>query len=217
VHLRFNFNITFQAIVAGSGNQENNLSQFDGAMRGLGPTNSGESPHMLHYAHELARRDVEISNLRKAKHQLESRFRELQRAATTEDEKYQEKISQLKEEVERLVTVKLQFSTPCHLSLNSPGRTVQNPSYPARPPRLGTSRKTKKHISQQTTKQPQPTPPKLQQMPELSPIFMPYLAALLTTIIVVVVSCHRPFLPGNQRCPPPLTLRFTLQYFLYCV
>jgi len=36
--------------------------------------------------HELARRDVEISNLRKSKHHLESRFRELQRAAATEEE-----------------------------------------------------------------------------------------------------------------------------------
>jgi len=91
-----------KAIVAGSGNQENSLSKFDGVIRGLGPTNGGESPHMLHYAHELARRDVEISNLRKAKHQLESRFRELQRAATTEAEQHQEKISQLREEVARL-------------------------------------------------------------------------------------------------------------------
>jgi predicted RNase H-like nuclease (RuvC/YqgF family) len=91
-----------KAVVAGSGNQENNLSKFDGVIRGLGPTNGGESPHMLHYAHELARRDVEISNLRKAKHQLESRFRELQRAATTEEERHQEKISQLSEEVARL-------------------------------------------------------------------------------------------------------------------
>jgi len=107
----FQRTITFQAIVAGSGNQDNNLSKLDGVIRGLGPTNGGESPHMLHYAHELARRDVEISNLRKAKHQLESRFRELQRAATTGEEQYQEKISQLREEVARLVVMKLHFST----------------------------------------------------------------------------------------------------------
>jgi hypothetical protein len=72
-------------------------------IRGLGPTGGGESPHMLHYAHELARRDVEISNLRKAKHQLESAFRKLQRAAIIEEEKHQENINELKEEVARLV------------------------------------------------------------------------------------------------------------------
>lgn len=77
-------------------------SQFGGVIRGLGPTGGGESPHMLHYAHELARRDVEISNLRKAKHQLESTLREQQRAATTNDEHHQEKINELKEEVARL-------------------------------------------------------------------------------------------------------------------
>jgi len=87
------------------------LSKFDGVIRGLGPTNGGESPHMLHYAHELARRDVEISNLRKSKHHLESRFRELQRAAATEEEQYQEKISQLREEVARLIIIKLHLST----------------------------------------------------------------------------------------------------------
>jgi hypothetical protein len=72
-------------------------------MSTLGPTGGGESPHMLHYAHELARRDVEISNLRKAKHWLESDFRELQRAATTVEEHHQEKINELKEEVASLI------------------------------------------------------------------------------------------------------------------
>ncbi|KAJ9596878.1 hypothetical protein L9F63_012134 [Diploptera punctata] len=57
---------------------------------------------MLHYAHELARRDVEISNLRKAKHRLECALRELQRAAATEEEQHREKTNELKEEVERL-------------------------------------------------------------------------------------------------------------------
>ena len=68
---------------------------------GLGPSGSGESPHMLHYAHELARRDVEISNLRKAKHQLECALRELQRAAATQEDQHQEQTDELREEVER--------------------------------------------------------------------------------------------------------------------
>lgn len=85
------------------------LSQFGGVIRGLGPTGGGERPHMLHYAHELARRDVEISNLRKAKHHLESAFRELQRAATTEEEHHQEKTKELKEEVARLTEPYISF------------------------------------------------------------------------------------------------------------
>lgn len=98
----FSLKINFQEAVAGSGNVMESWSQFGGVIRSLGPTGCGESPHMLHYAHELARRDVEISNLRKAKHQLEGTFRELQRAATTKEEQDQEKINELKEEVARL-------------------------------------------------------------------------------------------------------------------
>lgn len=32
-------------------------------------------PHMLHYAHELARKDLDISQLRKEKHIMEGQFR----------------------------------------------------------------------------------------------------------------------------------------------
>lgn len=96
-----------------------NLSQFDEMIRGLGPTGGGENPHMLHYAHELARRNVEISNLRKAKHQLESAFRKLQTAATIEGEKHQEKINELKEEVARLVE---HHNSKCNdLYMSTPG------------------------------------------------------------------------------------------------
>nr|CAD7406739.1 unnamed protein product [Timema poppensis] len=59
------------------------LSQFGGVVRGGG----GESPHMLHYVHELARRDVEISNQRRSRHQLESSLRELQKVAFEKEEK----------------------------------------------------------------------------------------------------------------------------------
>ncbi|XP_069697805.1 GRIP and coiled-coil domain-containing protein 1 isoform X2 [Periplaneta americana] len=88
--------------VAGSGNVMDNLSQSGGVIWNLSRTGGGESPHMLHYAHELARRDVEISNLRKAKHRLECALRELQRVATTEEDKHREEVDDLKEEVARL-------------------------------------------------------------------------------------------------------------------
>lgn len=59
-------------------------------------------PHMLHYAHELARKDLDITQLRKEKHILEGQFRDCQREATIEKERFKEVIRTLKEEIDRL-------------------------------------------------------------------------------------------------------------------
>ncbi|XP_072938568.1 GRIP and coiled-coil domain-containing protein 1 isoform X2 [Epargyreus clarus] len=59
-------------------------------------------PHMLHYAHELARKDLDISQLRKDKHALEGQYRDCQREATIEKERFKEVIRTLKEEIDRL-------------------------------------------------------------------------------------------------------------------
>ncbi|CAH0581091.1 unnamed protein product [Chrysodeixis includens] len=59
-------------------------------------------PHMLHYAHELARKDLDISQLRKEKHIMEGQFRDCQRDATIEKERFKEVIRTLKEEIDRL-------------------------------------------------------------------------------------------------------------------
>ncbi|KAI8422189.1 hypothetical protein MSG28_006096 [Choristoneura fumiferana] len=59
-------------------------------------------PHMLHYAHELARKDLDISQLRKEKHILEGQFRDHQREATIEKERFKEVVRTLKEEIDRL-------------------------------------------------------------------------------------------------------------------
>ncbi|XP_063822382.1 GRIP and coiled-coil domain-containing protein 1 [Ostrinia nubilalis] len=59
-------------------------------------------PHMLHYAHELARKDLDISQLRKEKHILEGQYRDCQREATIEKERFKEVIRTLKEEIDRL-------------------------------------------------------------------------------------------------------------------
>lgn len=59
-------------------------------------------PHMLHYAHELARKDLDISQLRKEKHIMEGQFRDCQREATIEKERFKEVIRTLKEEIDRL-------------------------------------------------------------------------------------------------------------------
>ncbi|KAF9797601.1 hypothetical protein SFRURICE_001526, partial [Spodoptera frugiperda] len=57
-------------------------------------------PHMLHYAHELARKDLDISQLRKEKHIMEGQFRDCQREATIEKERFKEVIRTLKEEID---------------------------------------------------------------------------------------------------------------------
>lgn len=61
-----------------------------------------DGPHMLHYANELARRDVEIANLRKSKHKTEIALRELQKAAVSDAEKHRDERQALREEIARL-------------------------------------------------------------------------------------------------------------------
>lgn len=65
-------------------------------------SNSKEPMPMLHYVHELSRKDVEISSLRKAKHAAEQTLRQaLQDKATSQQTLY-EKIATLEENVDRL-------------------------------------------------------------------------------------------------------------------
>ncbi|XP_050669694.1 GRIP and coiled-coil domain-containing protein 1 [Leptidea sinapis] len=68
---------------------------------GAGP-GAGSQPHMLHYAHELARRQLDITQLRREKHSLEGLYRDCQREATIEKERFKEVIRTLKEEIDRL-------------------------------------------------------------------------------------------------------------------
>ncbi|CAG5058773.1 unnamed protein product [Parnassius apollo] len=65
-------------------------------------TDGSAPPHMLHYAHELARKDLDITQLRKEKHILEGHYRDCQREATIEKERFKEVIRTLKEEIDRL-------------------------------------------------------------------------------------------------------------------
>ncbi|XP_074659340.1 GRIP and coiled-coil domain-containing protein 1-like [Tubulanus polymorphus] len=57
---------------------------------------------MLHFAHEQARKDVEINALRKQKHDAETAIRELQQSMIGKAEDYNEQIDSLKEDVRRL-------------------------------------------------------------------------------------------------------------------
>lgn len=64
---------------------------------------------MLHYAHELARKDLDISQLRREKHHLEGQYRECQRDATIEKERFKEVIQTLKEEIDRYIIIFFYF------------------------------------------------------------------------------------------------------------
>lgn len=65
-------------------------------------SNSKEPMPMLHYVHELSRKDVEISSLRKARHLAEQTLRQaLQDKATSQQTLY-ERIASLEENVDRL-------------------------------------------------------------------------------------------------------------------
>nr|CAG4634729.1 EOG090X04IO [Alona affinis] len=66
----------------------------------LGASASGGQ--ILHYVEELARKEVEIQNLRRSKHQLEATVREMQMAAVTMEYKVAEQKRHLHEEIGRL-------------------------------------------------------------------------------------------------------------------
>ncbi|XP_055374804.1 GRIP and coiled-coil domain-containing protein 1 [Condylostylus longicornis] len=61
-----------------------------------------ENCHMLHYANEIARKDVEIAGLRKAKYSAETALRQALQDKVTTQEELHDKISALEIEVDRL-------------------------------------------------------------------------------------------------------------------
>ncbi|XP_077295730.1 GRIP and coiled-coil domain containing 88 kDa [Arctopsyche grandis] len=75
----------------------NHKHDFNGSLQEI-----SAPPHMLHYAHELARKDLEISGLRKEKHIMEGQLRDSQRDATIEKDRFKEVRRNLKEEIDRL-------------------------------------------------------------------------------------------------------------------
>lgn len=61
----------------------------------------GENCHMLHYANELARKDIEITTLRKSKYVAESTLRKAIQDKVTAQQEMHEKIELLEEQVDR--------------------------------------------------------------------------------------------------------------------
>lgn len=67
-----------------------------------GPSsNPGSEYHMLHYVHELARKDVEITSLRKAKHLAESSLRQALQDKVTQQQDLHDRIMNLEENIDR--------------------------------------------------------------------------------------------------------------------
>lgn len=61
----------------------------------------GDSCHMLHYANEIARKDIEIANLRKSKYQAESSMRKAIHDKVATQEELNNKMALLEEQVDR--------------------------------------------------------------------------------------------------------------------
>lgn len=75
----------------------------------------GDNCHMLHYANELARKDIEITALRKSKYAAESTLRKAIQDKVTVQQEMHEKIELLEEQVDRWAIQFLQLTV---ISLN---------------------------------------------------------------------------------------------------
>ncbi|XP_051176128.1 GRIP and coiled-coil domain-containing protein 1 [Leptopilina boulardi] len=64
------------------------------------------NPPMLHYAQELARREIEVSNLRKQNVELEAMLREKQRDLFHETERHKDELKKLQSQITRLEACK---------------------------------------------------------------------------------------------------------------
>lgn len=62
---------------------------------------SGESPHMLHYAHELARKDVDITVLRRTLRELDDKYRDVIREKTLAEDSWTERERKLLDNISR--------------------------------------------------------------------------------------------------------------------
>lgn len=84
------------------GDSDEELTMMSSSVTSSGQQSAKEPMHMLHYVHELSRKEVEITALRKAKHLAEQTLRQaLQDKAATQEDLY-DKISTLEEHVDRL-------------------------------------------------------------------------------------------------------------------
>lgn len=59
--------------------------------------------HLLHYAHELALKDMEISKFRKSKSKIESKYRDLQKSTADMQQQYKADIDKLNQQLIRYI------------------------------------------------------------------------------------------------------------------
>lgn len=80
---------------------QNGLGSLEATAALLSQVSGGSEGPLLHHLEELARKDQEISQLRREKRQLEATMREVQMAALVRQQAHQDAIEVLEEEVER--------------------------------------------------------------------------------------------------------------------
>ncbi|XP_064083212.1 GRIP and coiled-coil domain-containing protein 1-like [Macrobrachium nipponense] len=80
---------------------QNGLGSYEAAAALLTQVSGGSEGPLLHHLEELARKDQEISQLRKEKKRVETTMREVQMAALVRKQAQQDTIEALEEEVER--------------------------------------------------------------------------------------------------------------------
>lgn len=82
--------------------ESQSVSQLTEVLNDVPNVNAQENPHILYYAHELARRDVVINGLRKNCCQLENSLREMKKEFIMLKQTNQDKVNVLKNNISRL-------------------------------------------------------------------------------------------------------------------
>ncbi|MBN3317414.1 GCC1 protein, partial [Atractosteus spatula] len=83
--------------IAGDTEDDSTQDVIAQALKMAGPT----EPTLLLYAEQLARKEVEISALRKQKHRLEGEIHQLQDTLLTKEERHSEEVAVLREQIEK--------------------------------------------------------------------------------------------------------------------
>lgn len=103
---------SFQALLPSKGSSENknyptaDVTSEPSADLVTGLLTSDNNPPMLHYAQELARREIEVSNLRKQNVELEAILRERHRDLFHETERHKDELKKLQSQITRLEACK---------------------------------------------------------------------------------------------------------------
>lgn len=92
---------SFELFIPVETHSEQTPSSPQGVMDQGNPFASDGKTNILHYVHELARKDVEISSLRKSKHSAESAMRQAIKDKITSQEELHDQIATLEEQVGR--------------------------------------------------------------------------------------------------------------------